>query len=333
MIRIITVSDRSAAGLREDRSGPKAVELLRPYGEVEGPIVVPDDAVQIAAAITSAVDAGADLVFTTGGTGITPRDVTPEATLPLLAKRLEGLETAMRTNPDVPAAALSRGVAGVVERGSHRAVVVNAPGSTGGVRDAIGVVGPLIPHLIDQLRGADHTVPAEEIGRTPAITTDGLTAHQRATAAIQNRGHNDHRDAEVVIAGISTEPIDVAALRDAVADPAAGAIVVFDGRVRNHDDGHGVTSIDYEAHPEAGAVVARIAREAAAGSGAIKLAIQHRSGHLEVGDVAFAAAASAAHRREAFELLESAVERVKMELPVWKKQEFTDGSHEWTGAA
>lgn len=157
--------------------------------------------------------------------------------------------------------------------------------------------------------------------------------HDEATWRIQHRGFNDGSDAEVVLAGVSEEPIRMQHLEDLVADDSAGAIVTFNGRVRNHDDGTGVVSIDYEAHPNAGSVVQKIANEVAAGSGACKIAIQHRSGHLEIGDVALGAAVSASHRDEAFRLLENAVEQVKLQLPVWKRQEFNDGSHEWTGTA
>ncbi|MDN6486827.1 molybdenum cofactor biosynthesis protein MoaE [Ancrocorticia populi] len=160
-----------------------------------------------------------------------------------------------------------------------------------------------------------------------------MTSHDEATWAIQHRGVNDGSDAAVVLAGVSTEPISMERLEELVADDSAGAIVTFNGRVRNHDDGNGVVSIDYEAHPDANQVVQRIAADVAKGSGACKIAIQHRAGHLELGDVALGAAVSASHRAEAFSLLEDAVEQVKLQLPVWKRQEFDDGSHEWTGSA
>ena len=157
--------------------------------------------------------------------------------------------------------------------------------------------------------------------------------HDQATWRIQHRGFNDGSDALVVLAGVSAEPISSEELEALVADDSAGAIVTFNGRVRNHDDGNGVVAIDYEAHPDADAVVQRIAEEVAKGSGACKIAIQHRSGHLTIGDIALGAAVSASHRGEAFNLLEKAVEQVKLQLPVWKRQEFNDGSHEWTGCA
>ena len=166
------------------------------------------------------------------------------------------------------------------------------------------------------------------------MSTDNSTEnHDDATWRIQHRGFNDGSDATVALADVSREPIDMHRLEELVADDTAGAIVTFNGRVRNHDDGNSVVAIDYEAHPDAGKVVEKIATEAAAGSGACKIAILHRAGHLEVGDIALGAAVSASHRAEAFNLLEAAVEQVQLQLPVWKRQEFNDGSHEWTGSA
>lgn len=156
---VITVSDRCAAGTRPDKSGPRAVEALAAHGVAcPAPVVVTDDVPEIAAAIRAALDGGARLVFTTGGTGVTPRDNTPEATAPFVATRLTGLETQILIHglSKTPLAGLSRGIVGVTGRGADAAVIVNAPGSSGGVRDAIEVIGPLVPHLIEQLGGGDH---------------------------------------------------------------------------------------------------------------------------------------------------------------------------------
>lgn len=155
---VITVSDRCAAGLADDLSGPLAVSLLKGFGVDADLITVPDDTGAIGAAITTAIDAGARCIITTGGTGIAARDVTPEATEPLLVTRIPGLEDAMRRagEPHARAAALSRGLVGVTDRSERGALVVNAPGSRGAVADAIGVIGPLIAHILDQLAGGDH---------------------------------------------------------------------------------------------------------------------------------------------------------------------------------
>ncbi len=137
----------------------------------------------------------------------------------------------------------------------------------------------------------------------------------------------------VVMAGISDAPVGVEDLRQRVLGPAFGAVVTFDGIVRDHDtSGRGaVTLLDYEAHPDAAAVVRRVAEEVAATSGAARLAVVHRVGPLVVGDCALAVAVSAAHRGDAFATAAALVDAVKDRLPVWKHQHFADGSDEWVG--
>jgi molybdenum cofactor synthesis domain-containing protein len=154
-VRVITISDRTHAGVYEDVSGPVLMALLAPLGEVEGPRVVPDEIALIAREVTAAVADGVDLLVTTGGTGISPRDVTPEAVRPLLERELPGVPEAMRAlgNQHVPTAALSRSVAGTI----GRTFVVTLPGSSGGVRDGAAVLLPLAAHVHDQLRGGDHS--------------------------------------------------------------------------------------------------------------------------------------------------------------------------------
>ena len=156
--RVITVSDRCHAGTAEDLSGPLAARLLAEHGVSASVHIIPDDIDAIRAAITSAAASGARLVFTTGGTGLAPRDVTPEATEPLLATRIDGLADAIRRRGEttVASAALSRGLVGVTARSPVGALVVNAPGSRGGVTDAVAVIGPLVAHILDQLAGGDH---------------------------------------------------------------------------------------------------------------------------------------------------------------------------------
>ncbi len=327
-IAVITVSDRSFVGARPDVSGPLAAHLLGEFGTVTGPALVPDGIESVQHAIAEAIRSGADVVVTTGGTGITPRDLTPEGTEPLLTRRLPGIEALMRNNPAVATAALSRGLAGIATVHGRDAFVINAPGSTGGVRDVVAAVGPLLAHIVEQMRG-EETLHVTMAAAKPPVMND----HQTATWAIQHRGTNDGSDARVIRAGVSNEPIDMAQLIAEVNDDSAGAVVSFCGQVRNHDDARAVTAIDYEAHPDANVVVEQIVRQVEAGSGACKIAILHRVGHLDVGDVALGAAVSASHRNEAFAVLERVVEEVKLKLPVWKKQEFTDGSHEWTGCA
>jgi molybdenum cofactor synthesis domain-containing protein len=152
---VITVSDRSYEGSREDTSGPLLRELLEVQGfSVAAVVVVSDDVERIETALREAVAAGVDLVATTGGTGFTPRDVTPEATRRVIEREAPGLAEALRQHrrAELPTTILSRAVAGV----ASSTLVVNLPGSTGGVRDGIAVLDPVIGHAIAQLRGGDH---------------------------------------------------------------------------------------------------------------------------------------------------------------------------------
>ena len=146
---VVTVSDRCVSGEREDLSGPLAQRLLAEHDVlVEKVDLVPDGIEPVREAILRAVADGARVVLTTGGTGVTPRDLTPEATAPLLATRLEGIEAQIRAHglSKTPLAGLSRGLVGVTSRGDDGALIVNAPGSRGGVKDTVAVIGPLVPH-------------------------------------------------------------------------------------------------------------------------------------------------------------------------------------------
>lgn len=137
----------------------------------------------------------------------------------------------------------------------------------------------------------------------------------------------------VVHAGMHSKAIEVAGLAAAVDDPAAGAVVTFGGIVRDHDAGRAVNGIEYLAHPGADEVIAEVARHIAGLHPVEALAVAHRTGDLQVGEVALACAVSAAHRAEAFAALQELIEQVKARLPVWKRQIFPDGSHEWSGSA
>jgi len=130
-------------------------------------------------------------------------------------------------------------------------------------------------------------------------------------------------------ATVTTDPLDVAAHEKAVADPRAGAVVSFQGVVRDHDDGRTVTLLEYEAHPSAAAVLDAVAAEIAADPAVYALAVSHRVGLLEIGDVALVAAVSTAHRAAVFAICARLVDEVKARLPVWKRQVFADGSEEW----
>ena len=153
--QVVTVSDRSSQGLRPDTSGPLLATLLADLGfQVAPVVVVPDELAAIQRALLGAARASYDVVITTGGTGFGPRDVTPEATAPLLERQAPGLAEALRQHrrDEVPTTILSRAVAGTI----GTSLVVNLPGSTGGVRDGVAVLGPVLGHLVAQLRGGDH---------------------------------------------------------------------------------------------------------------------------------------------------------------------------------
>lgn len=152
---VVVASNRAAAGVYADETGPLIVDALRALGfEVDAPVVVPDGE-PVREAIAAAVAGGARVVLTTGGTGLTPTDRTPEATRAVLDREVPGIAEAIRAAgaaKGVPTAVLSRGLAGV----AGDCLVVNLPGSRGGVKDGLEVLRPILVHAVEQVVGSDH---------------------------------------------------------------------------------------------------------------------------------------------------------------------------------
>ena len=320
---VVVASNRAAAGVYADRTGPVIVDWLCERGyQTPDPVIVPDGS-PVRDAVAAAVADAVDVVLTTGGTGISPTDRTPEATEPLLDRRLPGLADAIRSAglPQVPTAVLSRGLAGV----AGRTLVVNLPGSTGGVRDGLAVLEQVLDHAIEQLHGADHL--GSGTGE-PSVAAGHGHGHGHAKAAAVPTG-----SAVVLRAVVTEEPLDVEEHARLVSRPSAGAVVSFSGLVRDHDGGRGVRALEYTSHPNAAGVIARVAAHVATTHAQVHaLAVSHRIGSLAIGDSAIVCAVSAAHRAEAFAACAALVDEVKLQLPIWKRQELSDGSEEWVNS-
>ncbi|WP_410636982.1 molybdenum cofactor biosynthesis protein MoaE [Amycolatopsis sp. lyj-346] len=299
--RVIVASNRAAKGVYEDKTGPVIAAWLADRGyEVPAPVVV-EDGDPVGAALRAALADGVAVVLTTGGTGISPTDRTPDVTRAVLDHELPGVADAIRAAglPQVPTAVLSRGLAGV----AGRTLVVNLPGSSGGVKDGLGVLDGILEHAVDQLAGGDHPRPPEK----PEV--------------------------RVARALVTEETLSVEEHARLVEDDAAGAVVTFSGVVRDHDGGKGVRDLTYEGHPSAGQVIADVVADLSARwTGVRAVAVSHRLGALTIGDVALACAVAAEHRGQAFTACSELVDEVKARLPVWKHQHFTDGTDEWVNS-
>ncbi len=132
---------------------------------------------------------------------------------------------------------------------------------------------------------------------------------------------------------LRAEPLSVDEIRAVAADPAAGAVAVFIGTVRDHDHGRGVTALSYSAHPSAETEIGRVAEKIAASYPIVSLAVAHRTGDLQIGDLAVVAAVGAEHRDVAFTACHALVDEIKATVPIWKHQFFTGGDSEWVNSA
>ena len=153
---VITASNRAFKGVYEDKSGQILLEGLKNLGyQIDSVLVLPDEIEKISSAIKSAIKDGIDLLVTTGGTGVSPFDVTPEATAPLIEKEMPGILEALRaySRDKVPTTDLSRGAAGV----TNKTLIINLPGSPGAAKDGLVIIERLASHIHDQLAGHDHS--------------------------------------------------------------------------------------------------------------------------------------------------------------------------------
>jgi molybdenum cofactor synthesis domain-containing protein len=199
--QVVVASTRAAAGVYPDRTGPVIDAWLAERGWLVLDRAVVADGAPVGDALAAAIEAGLDLVLTTGGTGVSPTDSTPEQTLPLLDRELPGImeELRRRGTASTPLAVLSRGHAGIA-RG--RTIVVNLPGSTGGVRDGLAVLAEVLDHLLDQVRGVDHGAPAAGAhvadtdpsgSHAPGSHARGSDTHRTDTQGSDSHGLDEHR--------------------------------------------------------------------------------------------------------------------------------------------
>lgn len=309
--RVIVASNRASSGVYDDTTGPIIAAWLTERGfTTPEPAVVPDGA-PVTSALRTYLGDDVDLIITTGGTGVSPTDRTPEATGYVLDYEIPGLAEAIRAAgvSKVPTAMLSRGKAGV----AGTTLIVNLPGSRGGVKDGLAVLDDVLQHALDQIKGGDHT-------RTPGHSPAGAAAPEAAPTP------------RIARAEITTGPITAEEHAQLVQGDGSGAVVTFAGVVRNHDHGRKVDRLDYENHPTAEHVLATVLDEVAARHRVHAIAASHRVGELKIGDVALACAIAAAHRAEAFAACADLVDTAKARLPIWKHQVFHDGTDEWVNS-
>ncbi|WP_082943123.1 molybdenum cofactor biosynthesis protein MoaE [Kocuria sp. ICS0012] len=360
---VVVVSSSAASGTAEDRCGPLLRDWLRGRGLDVTLRVIPDgpEVLELLRNLTSASGPAAPrFVITTGGTGLNSDDVTPESTARVLERESPGIMHALWSAglQKTPTAVMSRGVAGH----TGQTFMVNLPGSRGGVKDGMTVLDPLLDHISAQLEdvhghGEDRSVTRSAQGEVvPAAVPDSPghaertdvpghdaapavgTVGARVPAAAASSSDDDAAPGaepsagEVLLALVTTDPLDAAEAQRAVQHPRCGAVVGFSGVIRDHDGGKdGVTALEYSAHPSAGEVMRDVVGEIASAHPDVRLWAAHRIGALAVGDSALEVAVAAGHRREAFEACAQLVDLIKERVPIWKRQSFEDGQHNWVG--
>ncbi len=312
---VLVVSSSVARGDATDTTGPELAAWLRGLGFATPDPVRVSDGHEVADALERILRDAPAVVITTGGTGLTPDDVTPEMTARFIERRVPGIEQALIAQglEHTPHAALSRGIAGV----AGSTLVINLPGSRSAVRDAMVTLAPLVPHACEQIAGV-RTHGRGGKGTALDAAPGGATAQSATTSA-------------VVATKITRDPC----LTDAastVVTPECGAVVEFSGVIRNHDSGRGgVVGLDYTCHPDAEKVLAQVVGEVAQAHPGTRIVCEHRVGSLQVGDVAIVVAVAAAHRKAAFDCCEDVVNQVKARVPIWKQQHYATGGHDWVG--
>ncbi len=357
---VLVVSTSAAAGEAEDATGPLLVGWLGERGyQVDAPQIVPDGAAVGEALRRHVLNAPEQerprVIVTTGGTGLAPEDTTPEETRAVLDKEATGIVQALVDHglAKLPEAAMSRGTAGARDR----TFVVNLPGSVGGVKDGITVLDPILHHIQAQLEDVGdgvHAARGPAVSVSPQVSAVG-TAPMGGPAVGRPDVDGPAVGAAPPDVGLpATEPfpvfgpepavepfawgrvteeaLDLTAAEARVKTPQTGALAVFHGVVRDHDSGRDdVVGLAYTAHPQAQAVLDEVLAGAVAAHPGVRMSAEHRIGELRVGDDALLVAVASAHRKEAFAACADLVDRIKARVPIWKRQDYSDGAHDWVG--
>jgi molybdopterin adenylyltransferase len=300
---VLVVSDRASSGTRSDEVGPVLQSMLSSAGfDVSHYSVVPDERPVIESVLRAWTGPERlDLVVTTGGTGLGPRDVTPEAVASIADRTIEGIAQLMRERgfAKTPLAALSRQVAAQV----GRSLVLALPGSPNGAVESLEAVIPILSHALDMITGKETTHGKHPPAQTP-----------------------------LVICEIRPSALDSASLVAAIRNPRAGGVVAFEGIARSPSEGRIVDHLYYEAYePAAKAKLEEIATQAVDRYDLEAAIAVHATGVIKPGEVIVVAAAAAPHRQQAFEGAREIIERIKSEAPIWKKEIFEDGDR-WVGS-